>query len=1363
MFVSVSAAQPIAIIGIGCRFPGGVEAPQGLWNLAAERRSAVGPVPPDRWDAAALAGIHDPGIARRAAVGCFLEGDVWAWEPEAFSVAPVEQRWVDPQFRLVMETAWEAVEHAGIPLGVMRGTRTGVYVGTYAPDNLFRDARPVQDAPNSPFLFGNFTAGAAGRLAFALDLRGPAMVVSTHCSSGLVALDTACGALTLGECDAALAGGVLLMLSPLTHYMEAPFLLSGSGACRAFDSGADGYVRGEGAGMLLLKRLRDAERDGDRVLAVIRGSTVNNDGQSTRLTAPSAEMQQSLFRDTVGRAAIDPGDVGLIEAHGPGTAVGDPIEYASIEAVYGRGRDRCALGSVKTNIGHSEPVSGIAGVIKAVECLRRGVIPPNLNFREWNPAIARSRESRLFVPTELTDWPVDGAARLAGVCSYGVTGTNAHVILERAPLTQPRMRTSRDGITAAQDERERLFVLSGRSGGGLREAAARLASWAEGSAGVPGADVAHTLSLRRSHADWRAGIVARDLPQLARRARAVSAGEEPAGTVSGMSAAGPGDPGAVFVFTGQGSQRPGMCRGLLTDESVFAAVIDELETLVHAEARFSLRRAIIEDSYLRGIDRIQPTLFAVQVGLARLWRSWGVDPAAVIGQSLGEVAAAVVAGIVTVEDGVKVICRRSALLATIPGGMMASVMLPADQVQAAIGAAGAHGVSLGVLTSPQSTVISGDAGQVAGLVAGWEAAGIVARMIEVDVASHSPQVDPILDDLRSSLADVPAAEATAGFYSTVSDDPRRCGTLDAGYWARNQRDTVRFSAAVSAAMEDGHRLFIECTPHPLAVKAITDTARSGGVRGMIAAGSLRQGAGDVEAFLVNVGTVHCAGHPVDFTSRYGGGHLADVPVAAWQRTRHRGTEDPYMLVAPQLPAASQHPLLGGHVADPGNPRRHLWQTCVGPGLLPWLADHIVASVPLLPGTGFAEMLLAAGAQVFATRRIAVSGLRIRAPLPLDAEPAVTTCVIVDDHGTTAQAEVVTVTGGATVVHARGTLTPATHGPPPQPLDPAMTQHGQWEDKEPAELYAYLRKRHNVQHGPAFSAIDRIQVHEGGDSALAHVRIDDAARVSAGGMLLHPALADEVVQAGVCAWLRACTLTPGPVVVAGFDEIRVHGPAAHARLAHITVEDADDLSCTASAVLATEDGHVVAEIRRMRLANITPPGQRYASRLSHLAWTAQPPAAAPDGSGQRWLTITPSGTPWVSGLCALLGQRPDSSREFTYPAGAQLDGGSLTAYLDGGITHVMMAINGSHEGQAALAARCVTADVLTVIQQIAATPRPPRLWVISRASEPLTAAGARGLLRVVSYEHPQLRASLIETDDLTPATAVIADLLTTTIR
>ncbi|MEU3462922.1 type I polyketide synthase [Streptomyces sp. NPDC006733] len=1353
--MSATEREPVAIIGIGCRFPGSVGNGGALWDLAAGGRQTAGPVPEGRWDAARLAAVHDPELAARAGRGCFLDGDVWAWDPAAFSVAPLEQQQVDPQFRVLMEVAWEAVEHAGVPMDQMRGSRTGVYMGTYAPDNLFREARPVEDAPNSAYLFGNFTAGAAGRVAFSMDLRGPVMVVSTHCSSGLVALDTACGALTLGECDTALAGAVLLMLSPETHYYEAPLLLSERGACFAFDARADGYVRGEGAGVLLLKRLADARRDGDRVLAVIRGSAVNNDGQASRLTAPSTQMQQRLFREVVVHAGIDPGEVGLVEAHGPGTAVGDPIEYTSINAVYGRGRGRCALGSVKTNIGHSEPVSGIAGIIKAVESLRRGSIPPNATFRHWNPSIPRDGDSRLFVPTDVTPWPVEGAARLAAVCSYGVTGTNAHVVLESASVLAPRRSTRRPSPTGRED---RLYVLSGTSPQSLTRAASRLADWTEGPGSDAAAlDVAHTLAERRSHADHRLGIVARDLRQLAARARAFAADQATNGVVSGTPVLPPGHVGPVFVFTGQGSQRPGMCQGLLADEPVFATAVDELEPLIRAGAGFSLREVIACPELLVGLERIQPALFGVQVALAAVWRSWGIEPVAVIGQSLGEVAAMVVAGGLRLEDGVKVICRRSALLATISGGAMASVMLGAGHVQAAIDAADADGVSLGVLTSPGITVVSGDAAQVAALVARWENDGVVAKLIDVEVASHSPQVDPVLVKLHTALADLPPARPRIPFYSTVAPDPRDPGVMDGAYWVRNQRDPVRFHAAVSAALAAGHRLFIECTPHPLAVRPILDTARHDAVLDAVAVGTLRQGTDDQEAFLTHLGAVHAAGYDgIDFHTHYGAGELTDVPVTDWHRTRHGGDELAYRLVAPALPGAEQHPLLGGHVHDPDQPGRHLWQTPLGPRLLPWLADHTVADTPVLPGTAAVEMMLAAAARAYATDTVAATDVTILHPLLLDTEPLVTTRLVHD--GDSALAEIVSTSPDGITVHARGTVRSLSGHEQPAPLAPAELHPDGWHDSDVATLHRTFRDQHNVFHGPAFTAIDRIQIHPDQDRAVSTLHTHDTARVSAWTMSLHPALADQVVQTAVAAWLAHYTLTPGPVVVAGFDDVCVYGPTAHTRTAAIRLHHADDLGCTASAQLATADGTVVVEIRGLRVTNVIPPTERFAARLAHHTWEPAPaPKERRRAADSTWALLTAQDEAWTGELALHLKQQTSGCRRLPL-ATVLADPGELAPCA--GIVLALADEPAIDPPAAADAARDVVAHTVALIRRLSQWDQPPRLWILARTGHaPLTLAALRGLLRTAAYEHPELRPSCLEfTASATAHAEVVAELL-----
>ncbi|ASF06283.2 hypothetical protein NBRGN_054_01060 [Nocardia brasiliensis NBRC 14402] len=1371
--MSASAEDPVAIIGMGCRLPGGVSSPAGLWDLVTSGREAVGPVPAARWDAARLQGFQHPDGVNRYGMGCFVEGDPWSWDPEAFSVAPVEAAWVDPQFRMLMEVSWEAVEHAGLPIDRVRGSRTGVYMGVYSPDNLWREARPVQDALDSLYLFGNFHAGAAGRVAFGLDLRGPVMVIGTHCSSGLVAVDVACTQLTAGDCELALAGAVMLMIAPETHHLEAPYLLSRRGHCHAFDDRADGYVRGEGAGVLVLKRLADARRDGDRVLAVIRGSGTNNDGRSGRLTAPSTVLQQQLFRHVVARADIDPGEVGLVETHGPGTAVGDPVEFESLDAVYGIGRGACALGSVKTNIGHTEPVSGIAGTIKAVQALRHGRIPPNLNFRTWNRQITRRENSRLFVPTELQEWPVADGARLAAVSSYGLVGTNAHLVLEQAPTgSAPRAVTGR--TAPASNSSLDVFLLSSGSSETLVRNAIGLADWLdsdiEGRA-TPPADLAHTLNTRRWHAPHRAGLIAADRAEIVRSARALAAGHDSDSVVSDTVRLPDGHAGPVFVYTGQGSQWPGMCQGLLDTEPAFRRTIDELAPLVRAESEFSLHEMLRDPARLRGIRRIQPTLFAVQLALTELWRSWGVHPAGVIGHSMGEVAAAVVAGALEPADAVAVICRRSALMHMIAGGAMVSVLLGAAAVAADLDRARADRVSVAVLAAPNSTVVSGDPAQIAELVREWNARDVLTRMIDVDVASHSAHVDPILDRLRTTLAELAPRPPRLPFYSTVTDDACDPGPLDAQYWVDNLRRPVRFAAACAAAVTAGHRLLIESSPHPLAVGAIIDSTSDLGIEDVVALGTLRRDTPDRHAFLTQLLSAHCAGAQVDWSCRYRDGALAELPPTAWRRIRHGGTAPPYQLVAPGLVGADQHPLLGGHVHDPENPGRHLFQTPISPARVPWLADHRVADVPVLSGTAIADMMLTAATRVFDTHSVALSGLILDKPLVLAPEPTVTTCLTPSaEHEYRAHVRAATEHGS--VVHARATVRALPAQPGAGFAAPAEDDPD-WQDVVPAELYRRFEQRHSVQHGAAFAATERLRLHADNTHAIGTIRIPDTARVSAWTMTAHPALIDAMVQTAASIWLLRHDTEPGPVMVAGIGDIRIHGRVGHTRLAHVTVTASSRLEFTANAVLTTAEGSVTAEIDELRLVNITSPEQRFQQRVAHQTWEPVPP---PDDTGAtatrtRWLVVAEPETDWGPTLTEALGA---GARTFVHPLA---DPGVFADQFTAALGHDNVA--GSTERCAGVViavhdrdpdagpnspttARAQVTRVAAVLAVLATLAKPPRLWLAlhSRNGHPSPAAGGlSGLLRSAVYECPQLVPSMVRTDGSVAVTDIARDLRT----
>ncbi|WP_155771398.1 type I polyketide synthase, partial [Mycobacterium asiaticum] len=811
---------PVAVIGLACRLPGGIDSPDQLWEALLRGEDFVTEVPLERWD---IDEYYDPepGVPGRSHCkwGAFLD-NIGDFDSEFFGISEKEATAMDPQHRMLLETSWEAMEHAGLTPGQMAGTATGVFIGLNHGDYQFVQAETgTLEGPYGNT--GTNSCMASGRVSYALGLRGPSVTVDTACSSGLFAAHLAFRSLCDGESDLAFAGGVYAMLEPRRFASgSANGMLSRTGRCHAFDVEADGFVSGEGAAVLLLKRLDDAQRDGDRVLAVIRGTAANQDGHTVNIVTPSVDAQEAVYRTALAAADIDPNTVGMVEAHGTGTPVGDPIEFASLAAVYGNDGP-CALGSVKTNFGHTQSTAGALGLMKTVLAVQHGVVPQNLHFNTMPDKIAEI-DSDLFVPQEVTPWPKDDQAtpRRAAVSSYGMSGTNVHAILEQAPA-QPAAPV--DVAEAAGAEDALIFPISASSEDALRKTAGRLADWVEAQdSGLQLSDLAYTLTRRRAHRPVRTAVLGSTAAELSEALRAVAEGETPYPPAVGQD-----DKGPVWVFSGQGSQWAAMGKDLLATEPVFAATIAEVEPLIAAESGFSVTEALTAPEKVSGIDRVQPTLFAMQVALAATLRSYGVTPGAVIGHSLGESAASVVAGALSLEDGAKVICRRSKLMTRIAGaGAMASVELPAQQVLSELMARGINDAVVAVVASPQSTVIGGATETVRELVAAWEERDVMAREVAVDVASHSPQVDPILDDLTEALADITALEPEVPYYSATSFDPREEPYCDAYYWADNLRHTVRFAAAVQAALEDGYRVFTEVSPHPLLTHAVDQTARS---------------------------------------------------------------------------------------------------------------------------------------------------------------------------------------------------------------------------------------------------------------------------------------------------------------------------------------------------------------------------------------------------------------------------------------------------------------------------------------------------------------------------------------------------------
>jgi phthiocerol/phenolphthiocerol synthesis type-I polyketide synthase B len=867
----VQSDEPIAVIGLGCRFPGGISGPEEFWQFMVDGRNAITEVPPDRW------APFDDGtpettaaLARTTRFGGYMD-DIDAFDAEFFDISSREAVKMDPQQRMLLEVAWEALEHAGIPPSSLRRSQTGVFAGACYTDYGYvaaLDLTNVDAWSNS----GGALSIVANRLSYFLDLRGPSITVDTACSSSIVALHLACQSLRTGDSDVALAGGVNLMLAPaVVRAFDQTGALSATGACHSFDADADGFIRGEGAGMVVLKRLSDAVRDGDRLLAVVRGSAVNQDGRSNGLLAPNPAAQMAVLRSAYANAGVPPQEVDYIEAHGTGTPLGDPIEARALGTVLGRGRPEespLLIGTVKTNIGHLEGAAGAAGLIKAVLAVQRGSIPGNLHFHTPNEHIPFN-QLRLKVVDKQQDWPETEHPRRAGVSSFGFGGTNAHAVIEQAPPSVPVIREADPAVTT--------LVLSGKTTERIASLAASLADWLEGDgAEVRLADVAHTLNYHRERHPQFATVAARDRAQAVTRLQALADGRVTDGVVAAHD--GPCGPGTVFVFSGQGSHWAGMGRQLLDDEPVFAEAIAELDPIFVEQVGFSLQKVIENGESISGDAQVQPVLMGLQLALTELWRSYGVHPDAVIGHSMGEVSAAVVAGALSVVDGLRVIAIRSKLMSQLAGeGAVALLKLDADATEALI--EGYPDVTVAGYISPRETVIAGAVADVDAVVAAVSAQNRFARRVNMEVASHTAFMEPILDDLRAALADVTPEIPTIPFYSTVTEG-LTSPLLDADYWVANVRQPALLSQAVTLAADE-HTTFIEISAHPILTHAVVDTLDSANHHH--SAGTLWRDGDDTVSFHTNLNTVH-TNHPPQ-TSHPVEPHPV-LPTTPWHHGRH---------------------------------------------------------------------------------------------------------------------------------------------------------------------------------------------------------------------------------------------------------------------------------------------------------------------------------------------------------------------------------------------------------------------------------------------------------------------------------------------
>ncbi|QLH26183.1 type I polyketide synthase [Streptomyces sp. Rer75] len=1115
--VEERAQEPVAIVSMACRFPGGIASPEDLWHLVASGRDAIGDFPKDRgWD---LDGLYHPdpdhpgtSYVRR---GGFLRG-ADGFDATFFGISPREALAAEPQQRQLLEVSWELLERAGIDPTSLKGTPTGVYAGA----GILGFGTPhIERSAEGYLLTGNTLSVVSGRVAFTLGLEGPAVTVDTACSSSLVAMHLACQALRQGECTLAMAGGVTVMTTPHTFVeFSRQRGLSPDGRCKPFAAAADGTGFSEGVGLLLLERLSDARRNGHQVLAVLRGSAINQDGASNGLTAPNGPSQQRVIRQALINAQLSSAEVDAVEAHGTGTTLGDPIEADALIAAYGQDRPADQplwLGSLKSNIGHAQGAAGVAGVIKMVMALRHEMLPVTLYVDEPTPHADWSGGAVRLL-TEPVAWPRGERPRRAGVSAFGISGTNAHVIVEQAPdvpeHAEPRPV---EGVVP--------WVVSARSAEALRDQAAALAARvADAEVGI--AEVGWSLVTTRAVFEHRAVVVGEGRAELLSGVEALAAGESHPGVVDAGASPLSGGVGPVLVFPGQGSQWVGMGAALLDASPVFAARVVECERALAPYVDWSLRdvlRGKGDAADLGRVDVVQPVLWAVMVSLAAVWAGHGVKPAAVVGHSQGEIAAAVVSGALSLEDGAKVVALRSRALRQLAGGgAMASLGVGQEQAGQLLARLGDQAAAVGVaaVNGPSSTVISGPPQQVAAVVAACQENGDRARRIDVDYASHGPQVDEIRDELMRVLdgvAPVAAPSDDVAFYSTVTGGRADTAGLDAAYWVTNLREPVRFAEAVGALLADGHRVFIEASTHPVLTVGMEETFERAGVDA-VTVPTLRRDHGGREQLVRSLAQAFVAGVPVDWTALFPSDPTpctVDLPTYAFQHQRFwmagsGGTGDPSGLGL----VSAGHPLLGAAVELADGSTHLLTGRITTGGGESWLGDHVVAGTVLAPGAALVEWVLRAADEVGCG---GVEELALQVPLALPESGGLRVQVVVGEAAEDGRREVQVYSRpgdvdsvAGWVCHAEGVLSPPREDTGPT----AEGLQGVWppEGAQPVELDGFYEHvaAAGYAYGPSFRGL-RAMWRDGSD-VVAEVTLPEAAGDEEG-FGIHPALLDAALH------------------------------------------------------------------------------------------------------------------------------------------------------------------------------------------------------------------------------------------------------------
>nr|WP_268240701.1 type I polyketide synthase [Streptomyces camponoticapitis] len=1362
--VAAAADEPIAIVAMSCRYPGGVDTPEALWRLVAEGGDAISEFPTGRgWD---VDGLYDPDPERVGKTysreGGFVH-DAEHFDAGFFGISPREALTMDPQQRLLLESTWEVFERAGIDPQSLRGTPTGVFAGVMYNDYLSRLPRTPEGLEGH---FGTGSAGSvvSGRVSYTFGLEGPAVTVDTACSSSLVAMHLAAQALRSGECSLALAGGATVMSSPIAFVeFSRQRGLAADGRCKSFSSSADGTGWGEGVGLLLLERLSDAERNGHPVLAVLRGSAVNQDGASSGLTAPNGPSQQRVIRQALASSRLTPADVDAVEAHGTGTTLGDPIEAQSLLATYGQERtdDRPLwLGSIKSNIGHTQAAAGVAGVIKMVMAMRHGELPRTLHVDQPSPHVDWSTGS-VSLLTENRPWPETGQPRRSAVSSFGISGTNAHVVLEQAPAPADEAGTGAedgDNVGEAPGMPVVPWLVSAGSEAALRAQAAHLHRHLAAAPGLRATDVAYSLATSRAALEHRAVVLAGEHEGLLAGLEGLARGESAAGVVTGV-ARGTSGP-AVLMFPGQGSQWAGMAVRLFEESPAFAEQLRACADALAPYVDWDLLAVLHGEEGAPGLDRVdvvQPVLFAVLVSLAHLWRAHGVEPAAVYGHSQGEIAAVCVAGGLSLPDAAKVVALRSRALVALAGsGGMMSVALGREAIEERLGRWDGA-LSVAAVNGPRSVVVSGADAALDELAAECGEEGVRTRRVPVDYASHSPHVEEVREELLAALADIRPKAAEIPFLSTVTGEWEDTAGLDAAYWFRNLREPVEFEAATRALLDAGHRVFVEASPHPVLVVGVQETIDD--VNAPAAAlGSLRRDEGGLDRFTTSVAEAFTHGTPVDWPAMFAGAGARRVELPTYQFQREPywlsvtgGSGDPMELGQGSV----EHPLLAAAVelADGGV----VLTGRVSLQSHPWLGDHAVGGTVLMPGTAFVELAIRAGDEVGCDR---VEELTLEAPLILPERGGAALQVRVapeDESGL----RTFTVhsrpdgedAAGEWTQHVSGSLADGSAAGD-APVAGDLTA---WPPAgaTPVDIEGHYERAAEAGYGygDAFQGLRAAWLR--GDEVFAEVALPEPVREQAAGFGVHPALLDAAVQASGLG-----DFFPGESKVRlpfAWSSVRLFASGASALRVRLSRTGADgigvEVADTEGRPVAVAGSLVVRPVEPEQLARM---GGGDGDGLLRLEWTALSGvgSAPAGGSPGRWGIVGDD----VHGVGA--GLHAAGAAVETYADMAALGTALETGTPVPDVVALVCAEAGKSGDGVAAAVRQEVSRVLGQLQEWLADERwaSSRLMVLTRSAvstargedvPDLTESGVWGLVRSAQSENRD-RITLVDLDD--PASA-----------